>query len=117
MKLSEVKVGDKFIHNGGVFIKIEFNLATISLTTKFPDMLCALDLEDYTVRAILSDTDVKLYEYPKTAEWVKPTEVSQEFCSNCKHTAKMLFGILPPFCPHCGSPMKEEVYKLYEDIK
>jgi hypothetical protein len=36
MKLAEVKVGDKFIHNGGVFIKIEFNLATISLTTKFP---------------------------------------------------------------------------------
>jgi len=49
------------------------------------------------------------------AFWVKPSLGSQEFCSNCKLTAKMIFGILPPFCPHCGSPMKEEVYKLYEE--
>ena len=115
MKLSEVKVGDKFIHNGDVFIKIEFNLATISLTTKFPDMICALDLEDYTVRALLSDTEVKLYEYPTTAEWVKTTSDSQEFCSNCKRTPKMLFGILPDFCPNCGERMKRDVRKVYEE--
>ena len=115
MKLSNVAVGTKFTHNGGVFIKIEFNLATISLTTKFPDMLCALDLEDYTVRALLSDTDVKLYEYPTTAEWIKPTSVSQEFCSNCKRTPKMLFGMLPDFCPNCGERMSKEVRRLYAD--
>ena len=48
------------------------------------------------------------------AYWVKPTRVSQEFCSNCKLTPKMNFGTLPPFCPNCGSKMKEEVYNQFD---
>ena len=49
------------------------------------------------------------------AYWIKPTKVSQEFCSNCGLAPKMVFGMLPKFCPNCGSPMKEEVYNQWED--
>lgn len=113
MKLANVAVGTKFIHNGGVFIKIEFNLATVSLVTKFPDMCCALDLEDYTVSAFLSDTEVKLYEYPETAHWIKLSPASQEYCSNCKKTPKMVFGILPDFCPNCGERVSKDIERTY----
>lgn len=38
-------------------------------------------------------------------EWVKPTPCSQEYCSQCGLTPKMVFGMLPNYCPHCGAKM------------
>lgn len=41
----------------------------------------------------------------KHGKWVKPTPVSQEYCNQCGLTPKMIFGILPNYCPHCGAIM------------
>lgn len=41
----------------------------------------------------------------KHGEWVKATPCSQEYCNQCGLTPKMVFGILPNFCPHCGAKM------------
>lgn len=38
-------------------------------------------------------------------EWVKPSLHSQEYCSQCGETPKMIFGLLPNYCPHCGAKM------------
>ena len=37
--------------------------------------------------------------------WIKPTEHSQSYCSNCRLTPKTIFGKLPPYCPNCGVKM------------
>lgn len=39
-------------------------------------------------------------------KWIKPTRYSQEYCNQCGMTPKMIFGILPDYCPHCGAKMK-----------
>ena len=41
----------------------------------------------------------------KHGEWIKPTPCSQEYCNQCGLTPKMVFGILPNYCPHCGAKM------------
>ena len=47
-------------------------------------------------------------------KWIKPTPCSQEHCNQCGLTPKMLFGVLPAHCPHCGTQMDGGVVKLYE---
>lgn len=37
--------------------------------------------------------------------WIRPTNYSQSYCSNCKLTPKTIFGMLPPYCPNCGKKM------------
>ena len=39
------------------------------------------------------------------AEWIKATIYSQSYCSKCRLTPKTVFGMLPPYCPNCGSKM------------
>lgn len=41
-------------------------------------------------------------------EWIKPTPCSQEYCNQCGLTPKMIFGLLPNFCPHCGADMRKD---------
>ena len=41
----------------------------------------------------------------KHGKWIKPTPVSQEYCGQCGLTPKMIFGMLPNYCPHCGAKM------------
>lgn len=55
----------------------------------------------------------KLFEdgYRKQSEkqeevWVKPSQCSEPVCSRCGKCPKMVFGMLPPYCPHCGKKMK-----------
>ena len=45
-------------------------------------------------------------------DWIKPSASSQECCSQCGRSPKMLFGLLPEYCPHCGSRNKAGCYKL-----
>ena len=42
------------------------------------------------------------------AEWIKATNYSQAYCSNCRLTPKTIFGKLPPYCPNCGKKMKNK---------
>ena len=42
------------------------------------------------------------------AEWIKATNYSQGYCSNCRLTPKTIFGRLPPYCPNCGKKMKNK---------
>ena len=48
----------------------------------------------------------------KQGNWIKPSVSSQECCSQCGRSPKMLFGLLPEYCPHCGSRNKAGCYKL-----
>ena len=48
------------------------------------------------------DDTARLLRY---GEWIKPTLCSQEYCSQCGKIPKMIFGILPDYCPHCGTKM------------
>ena len=38
-------------------------------------------------------------------KWIKPTPCSQEYCNQCGLTPKMVFGMLPNYCPNCGAKM------------
>lgn len=58
------------------------------------------------------------HQQNKTADeppgkWLKATPASQEYCSRCGLTPKMIFGILPDYCPHCGNRKSGEVKKLW----
>lgn len=44
----------------------------------------------------------------KHGAWIKPTEASESICSECRRTPKMVFDILPDYCPHCGTKMDGE---------
>lgn len=44
----------------------------------------------------------------KHGTWIKPTKASESICSECRRTPKMVFGILPDYCPHCGTKMDGE---------
>lgn len=42
-------------------------------------------------------------------EWIKRTPCSEPECSECGRCPKLVFGMLPDFCPHCGSDMRGNV--------
>ena len=39
-------------------------------------------------------------------EWIKRTPCSEPECSKCGRCPKLVFGMLPDFCPHCGCDMR-----------
>lgn len=39
-------------------------------------------------------------------EWIKRTPYSEPECSRCGRCPKVVFGMLPDFCPHCGVDMR-----------
>ena len=41
-------------------------------------------------------------------EWTKPSMLSDPCCSRCKRPTKMMFGVLPLYCPNCGAKMDGE---------
>lgn len=43
----------------------------------------------------------------KHGHWFKPSEMSENICSNCKKSTKTLFGVLSDYCPNCGAKMDE----------
>ena len=48
-RLGDLKVGDKFIKNTKMYLIIDFKVSDAFLNVKFPNMLCALDLNTYKV--------------------------------------------------------------------
>ena len=46
------------------------------------------------------------YRKQREGEWVRATPCSQEYCTQCGKSPKLIFGILPDYCPHCGAKMK-----------
>ena len=50
------------------------------------------------------------------AEWIKATDFSQAYCSNCRLTPKTIFGKLPPYCPNCGKKMKNKTWIENSDV-
>ena len=57
-KLSDLKIGDKFWFADRPYLIIDFNLSQISLTTKYPDVVCVLDLNSYKVLCFEKNTRV-----------------------------------------------------------
>lgn len=41
----------------------------------------------------------------KRGRWVKRPPFSESECSNCGKPPKLLFGMLPDYCPWCGADM------------
>ena len=39
-------------------------------------------------------------------EWIKRTPCSEPECSRCGRCPKLVFGMLPDFCSHCGADMR-----------
>lgn len=39
-------------------------------------------------------------------EWIKRTPCSEPECSECGRCPKLVFGMLPDFCPNCGADMR-----------
>lgn len=54
------------------------------------------------IQIVETSNDVAEVRYGK---WIKATPHSQEYCNQCGLTPKMIFGILPDFCPNCGAKM------------
>lgn len=57
-RLGDVKIGDKFFHNGRLYIKIDMNPSTMFLSRSFSEFVCALDLTTYQVMCINAEYDV-----------------------------------------------------------
>ena len=66
------------------------------------------DVDDNTLNITTSPDEYK------HAFWIKPTSVSSEFCQHCGLSPKMVFGMLPTFCPHCGYKMDLGTIKQFE---
>lgn len=58
------------------------------------DMLCEV--------ADAPTADVKEVKH---GNWIKPSFMSERVCSNCQKPPRMLFGLLPDYCPICGAKM------------
>ena len=56
---------------------------------------------------IITAPDADVHEV-KHGHWFKPSEMSENICSNCKRSTKTLFGILSDYCPNCGAKMDEK---------
>lgn len=66
--------------------------------------------EWYTVGALaaIARTPTADVQEIKHGHWFKPSEMSENICSNCKRSAKNAFGILSDYCPNCGAKMDEK---------
>lgn len=42
----------------------------------------------------------------REGKWIKPSPCSQEICDQCGKCPKLIFGMLPNYCPNCGAKMK-----------
>lgn len=58
-RLGDLNIGDKFIKDGKMYLVIDLKLSSMSLTTKYPEMTCALNLSTYTVVCFNPDFDVE----------------------------------------------------------
>ena len=52
--------------------------------------------------------------YRKRVEgkWIKRTKYSEAECDQCGRSPKLVFGMLPEYCPHCGAYMNVEEENL-----
>ena len=58
IKLSELKIGDKFWYNDKLYLIVDLNLSQMSLTTAYPEVTCVLDLCTYKILCFKKDTKV-----------------------------------------------------------
>ena len=66
MRLGDVKIGEKFYHlneenkSDRMYLRIDMKLASMSLTTIFPDVVCVLDLTTYRVMCLNPEYEVEV---------------------------------------------------------
>ena len=58
IKLSELKIGDKFWYSDKPYLIVDLNLSQMSLTTAYPEVTCVLDLCTYKILCFKKDTKV-----------------------------------------------------------
>lgn len=58
-------------------------------------------LECYADQLIANGATIR-----ERGQWIKRTPDSEPECSKCGRCPKLVFGILPDFCPRCGSDMR-----------
>lgn len=58
IKLSELKIGDKFWYSDKPYLIVDLNLSQISLGTFYPEVICVLDLVTYKILCFKKDTKV-----------------------------------------------------------
>ena len=58
MTLEDIKIGEKFLSNGNSYLKINFDLSKVSLTTKYDGFVCALDLNTYKIVCFNKSTEI-----------------------------------------------------------
>lgn len=58
-------------------------------------------LESYADALIANGMTIR-----ERGEWIKRTPCSEPECSKCGRCPKLVFGMLPDFCPHCGRDMR-----------
>ena len=44
-------------------------------------------------------------EEVRHGKFIKRTPCSEAECDQCGNSSKLIFGILPSYCPHCGAKM------------
>ena len=59
-------------------------------------------------RSYLPTDELVKYVPERRGEWIKTTPCSEPECSRCGKCQKLVFGMLPDFCPHCGAKMTKE---------
>ena len=58
--MSKMSKGDTFSYSGKPQMLIDFSLSDCSLTTSYPKMYCALDLQTYKIVCFCEDWEVEL---------------------------------------------------------
>lgn len=61
MKLSYVKIGDKFIFNNNIYLRIDMNPSVMFKNVQLPyDTVAALNLSTYKVMCLNGDYEIKV---------------------------------------------------------
>lgn len=49
MVLENIKIGQKFVYKNKVYLRIDFNLSAISLSGRYDEVICVLDMETFKI--------------------------------------------------------------------
>ena len=57
--VKDLKIGDKFIKNNKMYLIVDLTVSHESFYTKFPNLMCALDLNTYKVLCVNAQDTVE----------------------------------------------------------
>lgn len=54
MTLKDIKIGEKFTHNNKTYLRIDMDVSTFFINSRYDGIICALDMETFKVMCFSS---------------------------------------------------------------